>query len=318
MNIFITGVSGFLGQALSLEAQGRGMTVSGQSRKPVNNNGLCELKQCAIDRETSWSDCLKEIDCVVHCAARVHQMNDVSSSPLEQYREVNTRGTLNLARQAAECGVKRFVFISSIKVNGEYSAENQPFVEHVAIPPTDPYGLSKFEAEEQLKQLAVDTGMEVVIIRPPLIYGPGVKANFLSMMNWVYKKIPLPLGCIQNLRSLVFIDNLVDLIITTLSHPLAANQTFLVSDDHDVSVTLLLQDIARNMNVRSTLLPIPQSALYMLLSVLGKKEVAQKLVGSLQLNISKTKERLGWTPKYSFAEGLRLTVKDYLVNKESK
>lgn len=317
VNIFITGITGFVGSAVAKEAMARGIHVKGQASRPTNLLS-CNVTSLYIDRKTDWSDCFSNIDCVVHCAARVHQMDDDSASPLDQYREVNTLGTLNLARQAAASGVKRFVFISSIKVNGEYTSANQPFIEEVTYPPVDPYGLSKFEAEEQLMKLAKETDMEVVIIRPPLIYGPGVKANFLSMMNWVYKKLPLPLGRIHNRRSLVFVDNLVDLILTTLSHPLAANQTFLVSDGHDVSVTQLLQTIAHDMNVRSTLLPIPQSILYISLSLLGKKNVAQKLVGSLQIDISKTKERLGWTPKYSFTVGVHRTVTDYLVKQESK
>ena len=243
-------------------------------------------------------------------------MDETIDSPLEQYRLVNTAGALNLARQAADNRVKRFVFISSVKVNGEYTQPGQPFVEQISELPTDPYGISKWEAEQQLRLLAEETGMEVVIIRPPLVYGPGVKANFLSMLNWVYRRVPLPLGRINNQRSMVFIDNLADLILTAVTHPKAANQTFLVSDDHDVSVTELLREISDCMNVRSALIPIPQSMLCIGLFLVGKGNVAQKLTSSLQVDMKKTKACLNWSPKYSFHDGIKITVQDYLAVQE--
>jgi nucleoside-diphosphate-sugar epimerase len=210
-----------------------------------------------IHGSLDWMPYLTGVDAVVHLANRAHVMHESDTNPLALYRSVNTEGTLQLARQAAAAGVKRFIFISSVKVNGESTLPGQRFFPVSEYIPTDPYGLSKYQAEQGLRELSLRAGMEVVIIRPPLIYGPGVKANFLKMMRWVEKGIPLPLGSITNQRSLLGIDNLLDFIGVCLTHPKAAGQTFLISDDHGVSTTELLKEIARAMHRSSCLLPIP-------------------------------------------------------------
>jgi len=236
-------------------------------------------------------------------------MQDGFADPLAAYRETNVAGTLNLARQAAAMGIKRFVFLSSIKVNGEQTQIGRPFTPNDIPNPTDPYGISKAEAEEGLRQIADQTGMEVVIIRPVLVYGPGVKGNFLSMMRWLNKGIPLPLGAINNARSLVSLDNLVDLIVTCLNHPAAANQTFLVSDGEDVSTTTLLRKTAAAMGKSARLVPVPAHLLELGSAVLGKQEMAQRLCGSLQVEIEKTRRLLGWQPPLTLDEGLLKAMK---------
>ena len=265
-----------------------------------------------LDANTDWSVALTGVTSVVHTAARVHVMKDQTADPLAEFRRVNVAGTLNLARQASAAGVKRLVFVSSIKVNGEQTQIGQPFTEKDVARPLDPYGISKYEAEEGLRRIAKETGMEVVIIRPVLVYGPGVKGNFLSMMRWLHKGIPLPFGAINNARNLVALDNLVDLIITCLHHPSAANQIFLVSDGEDISTTQLLQYTASAMRVKSRLIPVPASIIQVVAKLLGKGEVAQRLCGNLQVDISKAHQLLGWTPPISASEGLRRTVESYL------
>jgi nucleoside-diphosphate-sugar epimerase len=248
---------------------------------------------------------------VVHAAARVHVMNEIASDALAEFRKVNVEGTLRLAKRAAESGVKRFIFISSIKVNGESTLPGKPFKADDTPAPVDPYGISKHEAEQALRQLARETGMEVVIIRPPLVYGPGVKANFLSMLRWLNKGIPLPLGAIRNQRSLVAIGNLVDLIITCIDHPAAANQTFLVSDGQDLSTTQLLRRLGNALGKKARLLPLPEWLLVAAAAVLRKQSVAQRICGSLQVDISKNRELLGWMPPINMDEAMRQTAGDY-------
>lgn len=265
-----------------------------------------------LEANTDWSVALIGVSSVVHTAARVHVMKDQSINPLAEFRRVNVAGTLNLAQQAAAAGVKRFVFISSIKVNGEQTQKGRPFTEKDVASPLDFYGISKYEAEEGLFRVANETGMEVVIIRPVLVYGPDVKGNFLSMMHWLHKGIPLPLGAINNARSLVALDNLVDLIITCLHHPAAANQTFLVSDGEDISTTQLLQYAASAMGVSSRLMPVPALIIQVAAKLLGKGEVAQRLCGNLQVDISKARQLLGWVPPISVKEGLRRAVEGYV------
>jgi UDP-glucose 4-epimerase len=237
------------------------------------------------------------------------------SDPLSLYRAINTDATLHLARQAVAAGVKRFIFISSIKVNGELTKPGQPFTADDVSVPLDPYGLSKYEAELGLRQIAQETGLEVVVIRPPLIYGPGVKANFLKMMCWVERGIPLPLGSIHNQRSLVGIDNFLNFISLCLTHPKAAGKTFLVSDDHDLSTTELLKGIARSMGQSSKLLAIPQGILEGILGILGQRRIAERLCGSLQLDIQPTKDQLGWRPPYSVEDQMNKTIKAFQLEK---
>jgi nucleoside-diphosphate-sugar epimerase len=232
-------------------------------------------------------------------------MDDKAADPLAAFREVNVNGTMNLARQAATAGVKRFVFISSVKVNGEATEPGSPFTEADTPHPQDAYGQSKHEAEQGLRQVSQETGMEVVIIRPPLVYGPGVKANFASLMRAVKRGWSLPLGAVHNQRSLVAIDNLVDFIVTCISHPQAANQTFFVSDGHDLSTTDLIRRMALAADVPSRLIPVPMWALRAVGALIGKGDVVQRLCGNLQINISKSQSLLGWAPPVSIEEGLR-------------
>jgi nucleoside-diphosphate-sugar epimerase len=240
----------------------------------------------------------------MHCAARVHVMAESLADPLAEFRRVNVQGTLNLARQAAAAGVRRFVFVSSIGVNGAETFQ-QSFTSEDSVAPHSPYAVSKYEAELGLQALAAETGMEVVIIRPPLVYGPGAPGNFGSLMRWLKRGVPLPLGAIHNQRSLVALDNLVDLIVLCLTHPAAANQTFLVSDGEDVSTSELLRRMGQALDRPARLLPVPQSWLKLAAAMVGKSDVAQRLCGSLQVDISKTRRLLVWTPPISLDEGLR-------------
>jgi nucleoside-diphosphate-sugar epimerase len=235
-------------------------------------------------------------------------MQDDAADPLDAYRLVNVEGTLNLALQAAAAGVRRFVFVSSIKVNGEATSPRRPFTADALPAPLDPYGVSKLEAEQGLRELEAKTSMEVVIVRPPLVYGQGVKANFASMLCWVARGIPLPLGAIHNARSMVTLDNLVDLLVTCLKHPAAAGHTFLVSDGEDVSTSELLRRTAHAMGRKAFLLPIPTFMLDWGAALLGKRAVAQRLCGSLQVDIEKTRHLLGWNPPLTLDQGLKKAV----------
>jgi len=243
-------------------------------------------------------------------------MNDDSLSPLDEYREVNTAGTLNLAKQAEAAGVERFIFISSIKVNGEHTELEFPFKPEVNGVPEDPYGLSKYESEIGLREIAKETGMEVVIIRPPLVYGPGVKANFACMVKLAFKSLPLPFGDMtKNCRSLVSVDNLVDLIITCIDHPKAANETFLVSDNDDLSTAQMFRRLSIACGKSGSLLPVPTFLFNMFFKLIGKADIYQRLCGSLQVDISHTMETLNWQPPYTVDEGFAKTAKYYLENK---
>jgi nucleoside-diphosphate-sugar epimerase len=259
----------------------------------------------SLEANTDWTAALKNQQVVIHAAARAHIMKDELPDPLAEYREINVEGTLNLARQSIEAGVKRFVYMSSIKVNGEQTLLDLPFTAEDVPAPEDSYGISKREAEQGLRELASETGMEVVIIRPPLVYGPGVKGNFASMIKLVAKGLPLPLGAVHNKRSLVALDNLVDLIITCIDHPGAANETFLVSDGEDLSTTQLLRGVAEAMGKQSRLIPIPAGLLQFGATLLGKKAMAQRLLGSLQVDISHTRKCLNWTPPLTVKQGLQ-------------
>lgn len=256
---------------------------------------------------------LKNTTVVVHCAARAHVMDDKEAEPLTLYREVNTAGTVNLAKQAIDSGVKRFIFISSIKVNGEGTLVGCPFKTEDNHAPEDDYGLSKSEAEKQLVALAKDSSMEVVIIRPTIVYGPGVKANFASLMRLVSKGIPLPFGSItQNKRSLVSINNLVDLIVTCIDHPKAANQVFLVSDDHDVSTAEMVRELAIALDKPTWQLPVPIWCYKLFGKLFGKSDIVDRLTGTLQVDISHTKETLGWKPPQTLQEGFKQTAQAFL------
>lgn len=304
--VLVTGLNGFVGLSLCAEMQRQGWQVRGAVRSSCQLPSGVELVSVgAIEGDTDWAGTLEGIDVVIHLAARVHIMHDAAADPLTAFRAVNVEGTLNLARQAAVAGVKRFIFISSVKVNGESTQPGRAFTEADVPNPQDAYGQSKHEAEQGLRQLAADTGMEVVIIRPPLVYGPGVKANFAALMRAVQRGWPLPLGAVHNQRSLVALDNLVDFIVTCITHSQAANQTFLVSDGQDLSTTALVRGMARAAGVPARLLPVPVWALQAGATLLGKGGAVQRLCGNLQVDISKARRVLGWVPPVSVEEGLR-------------
>jgi nucleoside-diphosphate-sugar epimerase len=310
MTTLVTGANGFVGSALCARLRRDGVHVRGAVRSLSSQpEGAEAVATGSLSSETDWTAALKNVDQIVHLAARVHIMNDKSTDPLADFRRVNIEGTAKLVSQAAAAGVRRFVFLSSIKVNGEFTEAWQPFTADDVPAPEDPYGVSKHEAEQLLRRIAVETGMEMVIIRPPLVYGPGVKANFESMMRWLTRGVPLPLAAVnQNRRSLVALDNLIDLIVTCLNHPAAANQTFLASDGEDLSTADLLSRMGAALGHPARLFYVPTALLKLGTAMVNKPGIYQRLCGSLQLDITKTRQLLDWTPPISVDEGLRRTA----------
>lgn len=312
--ILITGGNGFIGSYLISALTSRSLLVCGRVQPPsIEADKFIPFD---LANDSLNVEMLANVQTVIHCAAHVHVMNDTSTDPLIKFRQINTQATVNLAKQAAAAGVKRFIFLSSIKVNGESTKPGIPFTSKYAVAPVDSYGLSKYEAELELIQISQYSGMEIVIIRPPLVYGPGVKANFASLMNLVSKGIPLPFGCItHNKRSLVSVNNLVDLIITCIDHPKAANQVFLVSDDHDVSTSEMVREMATALNKPMWQLPLPIWCYRFIGKLFNKSDVVDRLTGSLQVDISHTKETLGWKPPQTLQEGFKQTAQAFLQEK---
>lgn len=316
MNVLVTGPTGFVGAALieGLEKDKFSISVAVRNASSCRFNPNVNLISIGdMTPSLNWSFALQGVNTIVHLAARAHILNDKSKDPLADYRFINVDCSLNLARQAAIAGVKRFIYMSSIKVNGESTVLGKPFTAQDIPRPQDFYGVSKYEAELGLQAISEEFGMELVIIRPPLIYGPGVKANFLSMITWLWRGIPLPLGAItQNRRSFVFIDNLVSMIIACINNPNAANQIFLVSDDEDISTTKLLEGMTFALGRRSKLIKVPVNFVALGAKLIGRPDIYQRLLGSLQVDIKKTKDLLGWSPPVTVDEGLRKTAAHFL------
>lgn len=310
--VLVTGASGFVGEALVFRLlEDKKFSPIAAARGATRLHGLCPVVPFDLTH-AKVLPALDDVQVVIHAAARVHVMNETAGDALAEFRKVNVEGTLKLAQCAVASGVKRFIFISSIKVNGESTLPGKPFKADDHPNPLDPYAVSKYEAEEALKQLGHDTGMEVVIIRPPLVYGPGVKANFLNMMSWLNRGMPLPLGSIRNQRSLVAIGNLVSLVVTCIDHPAAANQIFLVSDGSDLSTTQLLRRLSTALGKPGLLLPFPEWLLTLAASILGKQAIVERIYGSLQVDISKNRELLGWTPPINMDTAMRQTAGHFL------
>lgn len=303
--ILITGATGFVGSHLLQMALAQNREVVCPVRSGRSSSDTKTPLIDSIDRNTDWEAHLINVHTVIHCAARVHVMNDTEADPLAAFREVNLYGTLRLAEQAAAAGVNQFIYLSSVKVNGEMTATGQAFTENDTPQASDPYGISKQEAEAALMELGQRTGMAITIIRPPLVYGKGVAANFLSLLIWVKKKIPLPLGSIHNQRSFVFVKNLTDFILHCVQNPQAYNQVFLISDGKDLSTTELLREAAKALEVPSRLLPFPAGLINFAANLIGKKNIADRLCQSLRVDSSKARDRMQWTPPYSVQQGLR-------------
>lgn len=312
MNVLVTGANGFVGRAVCAALRQTGHAVTPAVREA---QGLTQEQVIGeIDAQTDWRAALAGMDCVLHLAARVHVMRDAATNPLAQYRAVNVDGTLNLARQAAAAGVRRFVFVSSVKVNGEERAA--AYTEADTPMPEDAYALSKWEVEQGLRQIAAATGLEVVILRPPLVYGPGVGANFLALMHAVARGIPLPLGAIDNRRSLIFVGNLADAILCCLEHPAAAGKTFLISDGEDVSTPALVRRMAAALGRPARLVALPIPVLRAAAALAGKSALATRLLDSLTIDGTAIRHTLGWSSPFTLDEGLRETAAWYVMARQ--
>ena len=311
MKLLLTGSNGFLGSALQKKLNDHFVILT--SRTNVEKNSFLHFKKNISSKE-NFLDCLNGVEVIIHTAARVHQMNDTAADPMEEFMETNCLGTLNLAKQAAQAGVKRFIYISSIKVNGECSFHDRPFCFDDPRHPADPYGVSKAKAEEGLIKIASETGLEITIIRPPLVYGPGVKANFASLLKLAKKNAPVPFGSINNKRSFVSIDNLVSLIITCINHPKAANQIFLVSDDDDVSTSKLFSIMVEVFGKKPRLIKVSPKFLRLIAKLVGKEGMIDRLCEDLRVDIWHTKNQLNWSPELSLIEGIKTCISDSFKN----
>jgi UDP-glucose 4-epimerase len=320
--ILVTGSTGFVGSRLlaSGEALASHIQFRAVTRRPLEE-GFPNVEQILVSHiaeNSDWTNALFGVDTVIHLAARVHVMDDRASDPLEEYRKANVLSTLNLAKQAASAGVKRFIFLSSIKVNGDKTNIGQPYTEETIAEPLDPYGISKLEAEEGIREICSSTGMEYVFIRPPLIYGPGVKANYLKLMNLVQRRLPLPLGGIVNKRSMLALDNLIHFILLAARHPKAANQLFLLSDQNTLSTPELIDRMAICMGYPSNrLISVPVNLLRLAGLCLGQSAAIDRLTESLEINSHKADSLLGWNPPLNFEESIQMTVDDYLLNQKA-
>ncbi|HET7834029.1 MAG TPA: SDR family oxidoreductase [Gallionella sp.] len=308
----VTGASGFVGRHLCGEIIKRGWQAKAALRTQDLLQNTCDSVIVGqIDGQTDWNEALRDIDVVVHLAARVHVMRDDAIDPLSEFRRTNVAGTAHLARCAAVAGVKRLLYVSSIKVNGESTSDDAKFTEAGVPSPQDAYGISKMEAEQALHGIAHETGMEVVIVRPPLVYGAGVKGNFAQLLKVLAKGIPLPLASVHNLRSMIYVDNLVDALIICATNHIAAGQTYLVSDDEDISTPDLLRQLGAMMGFPARLFHCPASFLKLAGRLTGKSDQIERLSGSLQIDSSKIRRELDWTPPYSLRQGLRATAEWY-------
>lgn len=312
MKILVTGANGFVGRSLCAELSGQGHAIQAAVRS-ANVQIECVVPAIVgpIDGRTDWSAALRNVAVVVHLAARVHVMKEAAVDPLAEFLKVNLHGTENLARQAARHGAKRLVYVSSIKVNGERTMEETPFTESDEPNPQDPYGVSKFEAEQALHRVAQETGLEIVIVRPPLIYGPSVKGNFAQMLAVLAKRIPLPLASVRNRRSLVYVRNFADALAVCAIHPAAAGQTYLVSDGEDISTPDMLRRLGAAMGCPVRLFPFPLPLLELGGRLTGKSDQIERLLGSLQVDSGKIRRELNWTPPYTLQQGLRKTAEWY-------
>ena len=307
MTVLVTGANSFVGSAMCARLRESGIKYRAVARSVPTGHAHSDLFQIGtIDGQADWTEGLRGVRTVVHLAARVHVMRETINDPLAEFRQTNVEGTTNLARQALMAGVGRLIYVSSVKVSGESTTIGHPFRVDDKPRPQDSYAISKLEAEQALRRISKDTNLEVVIIRPPLIYGTKVKGNFEVMMRWLARGVPLPFGAISdNRRSFIGLDNFVDLLERCLEHPAAANQTFLASDGDDLSTAELLSRLGRAMGVETRLIFVPKSLLRLGAKVIGKDDVYQRLCGSLQVDIEKTKRLLGWSPAISVDEGLR-------------
>ena len=310
--VIITGASGFVGKKLCGFLTRAGFPIRAVVRDKIASPAHDIEIYDGVDlaKRQCPRGALAGGDCLVHLAGRVQVMDDPAEDPLQEFRKVNVEATLNLARQAACAGLRRFVFLSSVKVHGETTPDGMAFTEADHPAPGDPYAVSKLEAEQGLLEISRQSNMEVVIIRPPLVYGPGVKGNFRSLMTWINKGTPLPLGGIKNKRSFVGVNNLIDFILTCMNHPAAANQIFLISDGEDISTTELIKMMAQAMNKPARLIPVPAFFLEPIAAIIGKRKMAQRLFGSLQADISKARKVLGWNAPFNVREGLFHCIKN--------
>ncbi len=307
MRVLVTGAGGFVGRALCRELLGRGHSVTAVVRGTEPPEG-CEARIVSdIGPDTDWSAALEGVDAVAHLAARVHVMRERVADPLAAFRRTNVDGTLRLARSAAVTGVRRLVFLSSVKVLGEATPDG-PFTDSSPVNPQDPYGASKREAETGLSELAARSGMEVAILRPPLVYGPGVKGNFLSLLRLIDRGVPLPLAAIANRRSLLYLGNLVDAVDLCLSHDGAAGRTFLIRDGEDLSSAELGRRLAAALGRRARFFSLPEGVLRLAANCIGRRAAAQRLLGSLTVDDRRIRSELDWQPPFTVDQGLAETA----------